>query len=231
MTGEDKMNSITLRDIIMMVPILLIALPVHEFAHGWVAYRMGDPTAKYAGRLTLNPVRHLDLMGVLMMLLVGVGWAKPVPVDSTNFRNRRLGMLLVSLAGPFSNLILAFLGMLAWGILAKLITAGIIVVKSFAMADVLTFGAEFLQTFVFVNISLAVFNLIPIPPLDGSRILSSVVPDESYYRLARYEQFIGLAFLILVIVLPDNLFSKFISFFARPIYNSMVLTVRFIFGL
>jgi len=225
------MNSISLRNIIMMIPILFIALPVHEFAHGWVAYRMGDPTAKYAGRLTLNPFKHLDLMGVLMMFLVGVGWARPVPVNSTYLKNRRTGLLLISLAGPLSNLVLAFLGMFIWGLIVKLVNVGIIVINSMTMADVLIYGTEFLQAFIFVNISLAVFNLIPVPPLDGSRILSSVIPEESYYRFARYEQFIGLAFLLLVVVLPDNLFSRFINFFAMPIYDSMVLTVRLIFGM
>lgn len=225
------MNSISLRNIIMMIPILFIALPVHEFAHGWVAYRMGDPTAKYAGRLTLNPFKHLDLMGVLMMFLVGVGWARPVPVNSTYLKNRRTGLLLISLAGPLSNLVLAFLGMFIWGLIVKLVNVGIIVINSMTMADVLIYGTEFLQAFIFVNISLAVFNLIPVPPLDGSRILSSVIPEESYYHFARYEQFIGLAFLLLVVVLPDNLFSRFINFFAMPIYDSMVLTVRLIFGM
>ena len=225
------MNSISLRNIIMMIPILFIALPVHEFAHGWVAYRMGDPTAKYSGRLTLNPFKHLDLMGVLMMFLVGVGWARPVPVNSTYLKNRRTGLLLISLAGPLSNLVLAFLGMFIWGLIVKLVNVGIIVINSMTMADVLIYGTEFLQAFIFVNISLAVFNLIPVPPLDGSRILSSVIPEESYYRFARYEQFIGLAFLLLVVVLPDNLFSRFINFFAMPIYDSMVLTVRLIFGM
>lgn len=97
------MELLSIKSILMMTPILLIALPVHEFAHGWVAYRMGDPTAKYAGRLTLNPFKHLDLMGVLMMYLAGVGWAKPVPVNSSYFRDRRKGIILVSMAGPLSK--------------------------------------------------------------------------------------------------------------------------------
>lgn len=102
--------------------------------------------------------------------------------------------------------------MFIWGLIVKLVNVGIIVINSMTMADVLIYGTEFLQAFIFVNISLAVFNLIPVPPLDGSRILSSVIPEESYYRFARYEQFIGLAFLLLVVVLPDNLFSRFINF-------------------
>lgn len=225
------MNILSLKNILMMTPILLIALPVHEFAHGWVAWKMGDPTAKYAGRLTLNPFKHLDLMGVIMMYLAGVGWAKPVPVNSGYFKNRRTGLILVALAGPLSNLILGFLSLLVWGIVVKLASLGIIPYETGNWANVLLTAQDFFQTLVFVNISLAVFNLIPVPPLDGSRLVSSFVPEESYYRFARYEQYIGLAFLALVALVPDNIVGKFISFFALPIYRSMALVVNFILGL
>lgn len=215
----------------MMTPILLIALPIHEFAHGWVAYKMGDPTAKYAGRLTLNPFKHLDLMGVIMMYVVGFGWAKPVPVNSVYFKDRRKGLILVSLAGPVSNLLLAFLSMFLWGIFVKLIDVGVITADSVFMANLIINAQDFFQTLIIVNISLAVFNLFPIPPLDGSRLISSFIPEESYYRFARYEQYIGLAFLALVVLVPNNIVGKVISFFAIPLYNSMATVTQFLLGI
>jgi len=217
-------------DIIIMVPILLIALPFHEYAHAWVAYRLGDPTAKDAGRLTLNPLKHLDLFGTLMMLVARVGWAKPVPVNSGYFRNRRKGIILVSLAGPLSNLLLAFAFMLIWGIMTKLVVVGVIPVRSETAVTVIGWLQVFFHVSVLVNISLAVFNMIPVPPLDGSRLISSFVPEESYYRFARYEQFIGIGFLALVILAPNAL-SSVIRFVADPIYNSMITAISFILGL
>lgn len=225
------MELLSIKSILMMTPILLIALPVHEFAHGWVAYRMGDPTAKYAGRLTLNPFKHLDLMGVLMMYLAGVGWAKPVPVNSSYFRDRRKGIILVSMAGPLSNILASFITFFLWGILLKLISIGTIPIESDKAVYIVETIIEFFQTLIIVNISLAVFNLIPVPPLDGSRLISAFIPEESYYRFARYEQYIGLAFLLLVVVLPSNLFSEFIYFFANPIFNSMARVVQLVLRL
>lgn len=225
------MDFLSLRNILMMTPILLIALPVHEFSHGWVAYKMGDPTAKYAGRLTLNPFKHLDLLGVIMMYVVGFGWAKPVPINPANFKNRRTGTILVSLAGPLSNLVLGFLSMFVWGIMVKLISLGLIPAETENAVNILTFAQEFLLTLTIVDVNLAVFNLIPIPPLDGSRLISSFIPEEAYYRFARYEQYIGLVFLALVVFIPDNIFGKFINFFALPVYSSMAATTKFLLGL
>ncbi len=225
------MDFLSLKNILMMTPILLFALPVHEFAHGWVAYKMGDPTAKYAGRLTLNPFKHLDLLGVVMMYAVGFGWAKPVPVNSDYFKNRRSGMILVSLAGPLSNIILGFLSTLVWGIIVKLVHVGVITLNSANAVNIILTAQEFFQTLIFVNISLAVFNMIPIPPLDGSRLVSSFIPEESYYRFARYEQYIGLAFLALVVLVPNNIVGKVISFFALPIYNSMSYVIQLLLGI
>lgn len=219
-----------LTDVILMIPILLIALPFHEYAHAFVAYKMGDPTAKDAGRLNLNPLKHLDILGTLMMLVARVGWAKPVPVNSGYFKDRRKGMILVALAGPISNLLLAFVFMFIWGAMIKLVVVEIIPVRSETMVTVISWLQVFFQVSVLVNISLAVFNMIPVPPLDGSRLISSFIPEESYYRFARYEQFIGLGFLALVIFAPNAL-SSVIHFVADPIYNSMVTAISFIFGL
>lgn len=222
--------NLSLERLIMLLPLILIVLPVHELAHGYVAYKLGDPTAKDAGGLTLNPLRHLDPFGLIMMVVAGVGWAKPVPVNSSYFKNRKAGMILVSMAGPLSNLILAFIFMLLWGLVVKLIAIGVIVINTAAMNTFIGYLIDFFSFFISVNISLAVFNLIPVPPLDGSRLISAFIPEESYYRFARYEQYIGLAFIILVIVLPGNTFSKFIQFFVDPIFKSMSSFVSFIFG-
>ena len=144
--------------IVLLIPVLLFALVFHEFSHGWVANKLGDPTAKNQGRLTLNPMAHLDPIGSMMILFVGFGWAKPVPVDSRYLANPRMDMMKIAFAGPASNLLLAFLG----GILIRMT----------GYAGPLT---SMLILFTQINISLAVFNMIPIPPLDGSQIFSGIM--------------------------------------------------------
>ena len=144
--------------LVLLIPVLLFALVFHEFSHGWVANKLGDPTAKNQGRLTLNPMAHLDPVGSMMILFVGFGWAKPVPVDSRYLANPRMDMMKIAFAGPASNLLLAFLG----GILIRLT----------GNAGSLT---SMLILFTQINISLAVFNMIPIPPLDGSQIFSGIM--------------------------------------------------------
>ena len=144
--------------LVLLIPVLLFALVFHEFSHGWVANKLGDPTAKYSGSLTLNPMAHLDLFGSLMILFVGFGWAKPVPVDSRYLANPRTDMMKIAFAGPASNLLLAFIA----GSLIRL-TGNMGVLSSM------------LIMFVQINIMLAVFNMIPIPPLDGSQIFSGLM--------------------------------------------------------
>lgn len=155
--------------------VVFIVMPLHEFAHGYVAYKLGDNTAKYSGRLTLNPLEHISPLGTAAIILFGFGWAKPVPVDPRNFKNPKAGMALVSAAGPLANLIVAFLGAF---ILNALRTFG-------ASYDATYYIFVFLYYFVSINVSLAVFNLLPFPPLDGSKILAVFLPDKvlrSYYR-------------------------------------------------
>ena len=144
--------------LVLLIPVLLFALVFHEFSHGWVANKLGDPTAKNQGRLTLNPIAHLDPIGSMMILFVGFGWAKPVPVDSRYLANPRIDMMKIAFAGPASNLFLALVG----GILIRLTGYG----------GPLT---SMLVLFTQINISLAVFNMIPIPPLDGSQIFSGIM--------------------------------------------------------
>ena len=144
--------------LVLLIPVLLFALVFHEFSHGWVAFKLGDPTAKNQGRLTLNPIAHLDPFGSMMILFVGFGWAKPVPVDSRYLANPREDMMKIAFAGPASNLFLALIG----GVLIRLT----------GYAGPLT---SMLILFTQINISLAVFNMIPIPPLDGSQIFSGIM--------------------------------------------------------
>ena len=222
------MDLFSIQKILLMTPILFIALPIHELAHGWVAYKLGDSTAKQNGRLTLNPFKHLDLIGVLMMYTVGFGWAKPVPVNFSNLRNRRSGSILVAMAGPMSNILLGFISIFIGGIIAKLIEVDIIVIANEKMLQVF---AYFFFILVTVNINLAIFNMLPVPPLDGSRLISGFVPEESFNRYARYEMFIGLAFFALVVLVPNDFLSTFIRTVAGPIFRSMALTTETILGI
>ena len=144
--------------LLLLVPVLLFALCFHEFAHAWMANKLGDPTAKHSGRLTLNPLAHLDPMGSLMILFVGFGWAKPVPVDVRYLQNPRMDMMKVAFAGPAANLLLAFIG---GTIIRFQIVSGSLILM--------------LVLFTQINIMLAVFNMIPIPPLDGSQIFSGLM--------------------------------------------------------
>ena len=166
----------------------LLCITLHELSHGLVAYMLGDPTAKLAGRLTLNPIKHLDPMGLLMMLVFHVGWAKPVPVNMNRFRNPKRGMALTALAGPGSNVILAALFLFLYGL------CYIPLNRSAA-------GRYFLQMIdltAVISIGLAIFNLLPIPPLDGSKILFSFLSDGSYRFILRYERYVSLLLFALV---------------------------------
>ena len=177
--------------IIMMVSyavVLFLCLPIHELAHGLVAHWCGDDTAKWYGRLSLNPFKHLDIWGTVLILTAGFGYAKPVPVNTRNFRHYKRDMILVALAGPLSNFLMAVLAMF---ILRLCIVLG---VSGLALNVVVLI----LSTVVTVNISLMVFNLLPIPPLDGSRLWSTMLPGRWSYALEQYSQYITIGVLLLV---------------------------------
>ena len=168
--------------------VTLAAIPVHEAGHALASWLMGDPTARDHGRLSLNPLRHFDLLGTICMVVAGVGWAKPVPTDARRFKNPKLGMAAAALAGPAANLILAYLSMAVWK-----------AVYYWAPANELSWYATyFLQYMVVMNVGLAVFNLIPVPPLDGSRVLLVFLPRRAYFGLMRYERVILVVLLALV---------------------------------
>ncbi len=194
----------------LIVPPVLFALTIHEFAHGWMAYRLGDPTPKLAGRLTLNPLKHLDPIGTIMVFLVRIGWAKPVPVNPYNFSEPKKGMLLVSAAGPGANFASAF----ALGLCYRLLSNFYPPHSSFSY-ETMFFMIEFT---ILINLILGIFNLIPIPPLDGSKILMGILPERysiSFSRLERYGPMILVAFILIDRVLP---FSVLGSILIGPAY-------------
>ena len=185
-------GSMTPLDVLFMIlayaVVLLLCLPVHEFAHGLVAHWCGDDTAKWYGRLTLNPFKHLDLFGTIMILTVGMGYAKPVPVNSRNFRHYKRDMILVALAGPLSNFLMAAVAMFLLCLLASIPLAG---------AWQVLLG-DLCYIIINVNISLMVFNLLPIPPLDGSRLWSSLLPGRWAYTLEQYSRYITMGLFVLL---------------------------------
>ncbi len=204
--------------LVIRLIVALIALPIHECAHGYAAYRMGDYTAERQGRLTLNPLAHFDPIGTLAIILFGFGWAKPVPINPLNFENPKKGMMLSSLAGPMSNICLAFLSM----VLYKL--SYIPLYLGFTGAFLSTVQT-FLLYMITINITLGVFNLIPIPPLDGSRIATYFLPQHIYFKIMQYENFIFIGLMIAlwfgVLDGPINFVSSAVTglldFITRPI--------------
>ncbi len=181
-------------ELLICVPVVLISLTFHECAHGFAAYKLGDPTAKQMGRLSLNPLRHIDPIGALCMLIFRFGWAKPVPIDTRYFKNPKSGMAITALAGPASNILLGFIGCFLYTLSAKFI-----MVASGTFAYYLAYAwLKFVFYFGWLNIALAIFNLIPLPPLDGSRIFLVFLPEKAYFSVMKYEREIALGFFIIL---------------------------------
>ena len=179
----------SLKELCMLLPAVLMALVLHEMAHGWAAYLLGDRTAKEQGRLSLDPLKHLDLIGTVCMLLGGVGWARPVPIDPSRFRirNQKLGMAITAIAGTLCNFLQAFLA----AVIAYLIRWK----GSGAFCET---AVSFLAMLAALNVGLGTFNLIPVPPLDGSRLLLPLLPDRAVSVLLKYERICGVVFLALI---------------------------------
>ncbi len=192
--------------------IIFCVLPVHEFAHGFVAYKLGDNTAKLKGRLTMNPLAHVDPFGALMVLLVGFGYAKPVPVNIGRFKRgkRKQYMALTAFAGPVSNIIMATIFTFFYCM---------IFYKFMHLGETAMYVALFLSVAAQINISLAVFNLLPIPPLDGSRILNAVLPDRIYFKIMQYERYIVLVIFALIFM---NVLDGPISFLSGLIESLII---------
>jgi len=197
------LTNFTIERLLILIPVVLIAITFHETAHGWVAYKLGDPTPKVTGRLSLNPISHLDPLGALLLLVTGFGWAKPVEVNPFYFKgDRRQGMMLVALAGPLANVLVAFVAALIfnyWGFRSGL-------------------GRQFLYNLIIINIYLAAFNLLPVPPLDGSKILAWLLPRSKANFLYTLEGYGPLILMLLII-------TGLTGYFVLPVANLLLSTV------
>ncbi len=217
------MFDLDLKFLLIFVPVILFSLTIHEYAHAYIANKLGDDTAKRLGRLTLNPLKHLDPIGTILLLLVHFGWAKPVPVDPRNFKDPKKDMLYVAIAGPISNIITAIIS----GILLKFIV--------FNLASTGAFGAytlpliQFLVWMIFIGVVLAVFNMLPIPPLDGSRVLYGLLPDHLANSIKKIETY-GILIVFGIMLFGGRTFSyiliypflKFLEFFS---FNNLELNI------
>ena len=197
--------------------VVFCCLPIHELSHGLVAYWLGDDTAKLKGRLTLNPLAHLNPLGTIMLLLVGVGYAEPVPVNPRNFKNPKGGMALTALAGPMSNLLMGWVSIWLFYICNAYISNS-------------TFGSAVTFFFLYaakINVMLAVFNLLPIPPLDGSKILAGLLPSKAYFKYMQYERYVMIALFVLLLT---GVLNGVISFLTGILINFISIIPNMIFG-
>lgn len=205
--------------LLLCLPIIFLSLSLHETAHGFIAYKLGDPTARNLGRLTLNPIKHLDPIGFICMLLAGFGWAKPVPIETRNFKKPRRDIALTSVAGPVSNLLLALIFVVIYRLSYIPLASMIISNAGSTLALLADYALIFLSLAIFMNINLAIFNLLPIPPLDGSKILYMFLPTRIYFKIAPYERYISIVFMIL---LATGVISPLLSTVTNFIVNLMM---------
>lgn len=202
------MFNINFQDLVIQIPVFLFALTIHEFSHGYVASLCGDQTARMQGRLTLNPLKHLDPLGTLAIFLIHFGWARPVPVDPRNFRNPKRDMILVSLAGPLSNLATMVVSLV---VLIGIASLGRSIPPFLAQPLIAMFSVS-----IWINSLLAIFNMIPIPPLDGSKVLMGLLPPKQARVMARME---GAGFVLIMILAFTGMLGKFIVFVQRILFS------------
>ena len=221
-TGSAENLKWAFASLLLSLPIILLALCVHETAHGYVANKLGDPTASSMGRLTLNPLKHLDPLGFICMLCFGFGWAKPVPVNSRYFKKPRRDMAICAAAGPISNVLLAFI----FAGLLKIfyLTTATAALTSQISYNLMMFAEILLILGIRLNITLAVFNLLPIPPLDGSKILYLFLPQRILFKVLQYERYIYFGLLALLFVGVLDVPLNFLS-------NLILRLISLIFGL
>ncbi len=202
-------NNLSPISLLIKALVLFTALPVHECAHAWVASKLGDNTARNQGRITLNPMKHLDLFGSIAMIVVGFGWAKPVSINPRNFKNKKAGMAISSLAGPVSNVLLAYIVL----IITK-------VVFYLGLMNNFDTGVlnEILSYIIMLNIGLGIFNLLPIPPLDGSRIATLFLPTKTYFKIMQYEQYI---FIGVIILMFSRILDRPFMFLIDALYSAL----------
>ena len=209
-----------LTDMLLSVVPALLCITLHELSHGAVAYALGDRTAKNAGRLTLNPIRHIDPWGLVMMVLFRFGWAKPVPVNMYNFKKPRQGMALTALAGPVSNLLIAAVFLFLYGLLYRPLY-----LKGTAFSYSLL---EMVMTTSYMSLSLAVFNILPISPLDGSKVLFSFLSDAAYAKLMRYERY---GMILLMVLVATGSVSGVLGTVTGWVYDKLFFIAEFAFRL
>lgn len=207
-------------ELLYSVPAVLLAISLHEFAHGFVSYKLGDPTPRLDGRLSLNPFRHLDIIGTLCLLVAGFGWAKPVMVNPGYYKNKKQGMVLTALAGPVMNFLLAFVFLFLYYLLWKLGVS-----YTGTGTGILE---KLLVNCVLINIGLGTFNLIPFPPLDGSKVLMAVLPERVYFSYMRYERYGQFVLFVLLFV---GVLDKPLSFLRSGILTGMSHVVWGMLGL
>lgn len=215
LSGGDLKSA--LLSLLISLPVILFALSIHEVAHGFVAYKCGDRTAYNLGRLTLNPIRHLDPMGFLCMLVFGFGWAKPVPVNTRNFKNHKRGMALTAAAGPAANLIMGLLSAVLYGLCWAWYSFAIFTRSSEFLIMLAYWCAQLFSISALLNFIYMTFNLIPVPPFDGSRIALIFLPNRAYFGIMKYERQIMLGILLTLFLLSNFFdFSPF-SFVAEKL--------------
>ena len=210
----------SVRELIITVVTVLIAISMHELAHGYVSYKLGDPTPKEDGRLSLNPLAHLDLMGTLCLIFFKFGWAKPVKVNPYYYKKHKLGMVLVAIAGPILNFILAFFSIAIIGVIIKL-TDGYLGKVYYNIYMVF-------QYLALINIGLGVFNLIPVPPLDGSKVLSAIVPEDKYFSYMKFEKY---GYIVLMVLLFTGVLDIPLDYVREAITNGMTGIVSAVLSL